>query len=67
MKELGAGSVEATVERKYERGGKAHAMFLDVEDCASREALINNIPLRFGRIDILVNNAGTASYHPRTR
>ncbi len=64
MKELGAGSVEATVERICERGGKAHPMFLDVEDCASREALINDIALRFGRIDILVNNAGTASYHP---
>jgi NAD(P)-dependent dehydrogenase (short-subunit alcohol dehydrogenase family) len=56
------GTANATVERIRARGGKAHAMKLDMTDAASREALIRGVVERFGRIDILVNNAGTAVY-----
>ncbi|RYD83652.1 MAG: SDR family NAD(P)-dependent oxidoreductase, partial [Sphingomonadales bacterium] len=56
------GTANATVERIRARGGKAHAMQLDLTDANSREALIRGVITRFGRIDILVNNAGTAIY-----
>jgi len=58
------GTATATVERICTRGGKAHAMALDVTDANSREALIRAVVERFGRIDILVSNAGTADYQP---
>jgi NAD(P)-dependent dehydrogenase (short-subunit alcohol dehydrogenase family) len=56
------GTANATVERIRARGGKAHAMKVDMTDAASREALVRDVIARFGRIDILVNNAGTAVY-----
>jgi 3-oxoacyl-[acyl-carrier protein] reductase len=56
------GSATETAELIRARGGKAIAMALDLEDRASREALIAGAIERLGRIDILVNNAGTAAY-----
>ncbi len=58
------GTANATVERIRSRGGKAHAMMVDMTAAASREALIRDVIAKFGRIDILVNNAGTAIYKP---
>lgn len=52
------GTANATVERIRARGGKAHAMKVDMTDAASREALVRDVIARFGRIDILVNNVG---------
>jgi len=48
------------------RGGEAHAYKLDVADPASREAFMNAVLERFGRVDVLVNNAGIAGYGART-
>ncbi len=56
------GSATETAELIRSRGGQAIAMALDMEDAASREALIARVIDRLGRIDVLVNNAGTAAY-----
>jgi NAD(P)-dependent dehydrogenase (short-subunit alcohol dehydrogenase family) len=56
------GTAKATADIINGRGGKAFAMPLDLEDPASREALISGAIAKLGRIDILVNNAGTAAY-----
>jgi len=56
-----ASEVVALIER---RGGRATAIACDVEDEASRAALIEAVVARFGRIDILVNNAGRAVLEP---
>ena len=60
--EEGEGSASETAELIRARGGKAHAMRIDLTDPASREALVAEVIDRLGRIDILVNNAGTAAY-----
>jgi len=52
------GSAEETAALIRSRGGKASAMPVDMEDGASRAALIKGVIDRFGRIDVLVNNAG---------
>ena len=68
---LAARSVEASVdglegtaageaERIRSRGGEGVAIVCDVEDEASRSALVAEVVRRFGRLDILVNNAGRA-------
>jgi NAD(P)-dependent dehydrogenase (short-subunit alcohol dehydrogenase family) len=46
------------------RGGKADAIACDVENDASRAALIDQVITKHGRIDILVNNAGRAVLEP---
>jgi NAD(P)-dependent dehydrogenase (short-subunit alcohol dehydrogenase family) len=46
------------------RGGKADAIACDVENDASRAALIDQVIKKHGRIDILVNNAGRAVLEP---
>jgi 3-oxoacyl-[acyl-carrier protein] reductase len=56
------GTVQETCELIESRGGRAIAMPLDLEDAASRRALIADTIARIGRLDILVNNAGTANY-----
>lgn len=56
------GSAEETAALIRSRGGKATAMRVDMEDGASRAALIKGVIDRFGRIDVLINNAGTAAY-----
>jgi 3-oxoacyl-[acyl-carrier protein] reductase len=56
------GSATHTAALIEQQGGKAFAVGLDLEDAASREALISATLRLAGRIDILVNNAGTASY-----
>ncbi len=56
------GTVRETCGLIESRGGHAIAMPLDLEDAASRRALIAESIARVGRLDILVNNAGTANY-----
>jgi NAD(P)-dependent dehydrogenase (short-subunit alcohol dehydrogenase family) len=46
------------------RDGKADAIACDVENDASRAALIDQVIKKHGRIDILVNNAGRAVLEP---
>lgn len=55
-----AGTAQEGVSVIESRGGKAIAIACDIENAASREALIREVIERFGRIDILVNNAGRA-------
>ncbi|RVT93166.1 SDR family NAD(P)-dependent oxidoreductase [Sphingomonas crocodyli] len=58
------GTIEEAVAAITARGGKAVAKACDVEDAASRAALIADTVADFGRIDILVNNAGRAMMNP---
>jgi 3-oxoacyl-[acyl-carrier protein] reductase len=59
-----AGTAQEVVSLIKARGGKAVAIACDVEDDASRVALIDQVVAQFGRIDILVNNAGRAVLEP---
>jgi NAD(P)-dependent dehydrogenase (short-subunit alcohol dehydrogenase family) len=59
-----AGTAQEVVELIERRGGRAVAMGCDVENEASRAALIEKVLAQFGRIDILVNNAGTSVLEP---
>ena len=59
-----AGTANEVVRLIGERGGTAVAIACDVENEASRAALIDEVIARFGRIDILVNNAGRAVLEP---
>jgi len=59
-----AGTASEVVALIESRGGKAVAIACDVEEGASRAALIDAVIARFGRIDILVNNAGRAVLEP---
>lgn len=56
------GTARETCDLIQGRGGRAFAMPLELENAASRAALIANSIERAGRLDILVNNAGTAIY-----
>jgi 3-oxoacyl-[acyl-carrier protein] reductase len=55
-----------TVAQIRGRGDEAHPYKLDVGDPASREAVMNAVLERFGRVDILVNNAAGGGYGKRT-
>jgi NAD(P)-dependent dehydrogenase (short-subunit alcohol dehydrogenase family) len=59
-----AGTAQEAVQLIESRGGRAVAMGCDVENEASRAALIEKVVAQFGRIDILVNNAGTSVLEP---
>jgi NAD(P)-dependent dehydrogenase (short-subunit alcohol dehydrogenase family) len=59
-----SGSATRTAELIKKRGGAAFPMSVDLENAASRAALIGGVLDRAGRIDIIVNNAGTAAYLP---
>jgi len=56
------GTAQETCDLINARGGRAVALPLDLEDAASRRALVTESIAREGRLDILVNNAGTAIY-----
>ncbi|OBH98659.1 SDR family NAD(P)-dependent oxidoreductase [Mycobacterium sp. E2733] len=56
------GTVGETVELIEAAGGKALAVAANLEDAGQRDALIDEVLDRTGRIDILVNNAGFADY-----
>jgi NAD(P)-dependent dehydrogenase (short-subunit alcohol dehydrogenase family) len=58
------GTTEDAVSAIRARGFEAVPMICDVEDAASRAALVADTVARFGRIDILVNNAGRAVLDP---
>jgi len=51
-----------TVAEIRSRGGKAHALPLDVSKTESRSAFMDAVLGRFGRVDVLVNNAGVTGY-----
>jgi NAD(P)-dependent dehydrogenase (short-subunit alcohol dehydrogenase family) len=56
------GSVDETVRAIEAGGGRAAGFVCDVSDPASRDALVDHVLERFGRVDVLVNNAAFASY-----
>lgn len=58
------GTAQEVIRKIEAAGGSAIAISCDVEDAASREALIDQVIARFGRLDILINNAGRAVLEP---
>lgn len=48
-----------TVAAVQAAGGQAHALVVDITDCAQVEKAVAEIAARFGHIDLLVNNAGS--------
>ena len=54
----GAGSLEETVERIRESGGRALAIGCDVTDEADVKAMIERVESEAGVVDVLINNAG---------
>lgn len=56
------GTIGETVGLIEAAGGLAFGVASDLEDAAQRDALIDAVLDRTGRIDILVNNAGFADY-----
>jgi citronellol/citronellal dehydrogenase len=58
------GSLEETVKIIESMGGKAFAVKCDVSDHASRNAMMDEVLKRFGRVDILVNNAAGSHFLP---
>ena len=54
----GAGSLEETVERIKESGGRALAIACDVTDEADVKAMAGRVELELGGVDVLINNAG---------
>jgi 3-oxoacyl-[acyl-carrier protein] reductase len=58
------GTIGQAIAAIEARGGKAIGIACDVENDASRAALIAQTVERLGRIDILVNNAGRAALDP---
>ncbi|MFP1153660.1 SDR family NAD(P)-dependent oxidoreductase [Mycobacterium sherrisii] len=56
------GTIEETIALIEGAGGSAFGVVADLEDAQAREALIDQVCTRSGRIDILVNNAGFADY-----
>jgi 3-oxoacyl-[acyl-carrier protein] reductase len=59
-----SGTLHDTAAAIEAAGGKAIAIACDVENEASRAALIAETISRTGRLDILVNNAGRALHEP---
>ncbi|SOX53872.1 KR domain-containing protein, partial [Mycobacterium ahvazicum] len=56
------GTIAETIALIEDSGGSAFGVVADLEDAQAREALIDQVLDRAGRIDILVNNAGFADY-----
>jgi NAD(P)-dependent dehydrogenase (short-subunit alcohol dehydrogenase family) len=56
------GTIEETVAFIEAAGGSAFGLATDLEDAEQRDALVERVIERTGRIDILVNNAGFADY-----
>jgi 3-oxoacyl-[acyl-carrier protein] reductase len=56
------GTMDETIALIENAGGSAFGLTADLEDAAAREALVEAVLDRTGRIDILVNNAGFADY-----
>lgn len=56
------GTIGETVGLIEATGGSAFGIASDLEDAAQRDALVDAVLDRTGRIDILVNNAGFADY-----
>ncbi|MGV0069356.1 SDR family NAD(P)-dependent oxidoreductase [Mycobacterium colombiense] len=56
------GTIGETVGLIEAAGGSAFGIASDLEDAAQRDALVDAVLDRTGRIDILVNNAGFADY-----
>lgn len=56
------GTIGETVGLIEAAGGSAFGIASDLEDAAQRDALVDAVLDRSGRIDILVNNAGFADY-----
>ncbi len=56
------GTIDETIALIEQAGGKAFGLAADLEDAEQREALVEQVVERTGRIDILVNNAGFADY-----
>lgn len=56
------GTIGETVGLIEAAGGSAFGIASDMEDAAQRDALVDAVLDRTGRIDILVNNAGFADY-----
>ena len=56
--DIDAASVEATVQRIVEDGGRAVAITADVSQASECEAMVARTEEVFGRLDVLFNNAG---------
>ncbi|MET4433240.1 SDR family NAD(P)-dependent oxidoreductase [Mycolicibacterium sp. 624] len=56
------GTIEETIALIEGAGGAAFGLAADLEDPDERDALVQRVVDRTGRIDILVNNAGFADY-----
>ena len=54
----GAGSLEETVERIRESGGRAIAIGCDVTDEGEVRAMVERVESEAGPVDVLINNAG---------
>lgn len=54
----GAGSLQETVEKIRESGGRALAIGCDVTDEADVRAMVERVELEVGEVDVLINNAG---------
>lgn len=54
----GAGSLEETVERIRESGGRAVGIGCDVTDEADVKAMVERVESEAGAVDVLINNAG---------
>ncbi|MHA3020660.1 SDR family NAD(P)-dependent oxidoreductase [Mycobacterium sp. BMJ-28] len=56
------GTIEETIALIEGAGGHAFGVAADLEDGDARDALVQSVVERTGRIDIVVNNAGFADY-----
>ena len=53
-------TTEELMKELHEKGQKAEYIRCDISNAQDREALINAVIQKYGRIDVLVNNAGVA-------
>jgi len=56
------GTIGETIKLIEDIGGSAFGVAADLEDTEQRDALVDKVLDRTGRLDILVNNAGFADY-----
>jgi 3-oxoacyl-[acyl-carrier protein] reductase len=56
------GTIGETIDLIEAAGGQAFGLAADLEDTEQRDALVDAVLDRTGRIDILINNAGFADY-----